>query len=87
MTGRPSAAADFTKSEMLDLINLYKGTGPLGVGTPASNFRESQAWAVVGYDGWPAVSSPAGDRSGCDPSCPTPYSGTAFNVHWFPHVF
>ncbi len=77
-------AADFTESEMLALINLYKGTGPLGLGTPSANFGSSKLWASAGYHGWPAVASPTGDRPGCSPSCPTPYGGGAFQVHWVP---
>jgi hypothetical protein len=80
-------AADYTAAEMRDLINLYKGTGLTGYGTPSPNFRESVQWADAGYAGWPAVPGPPGDRSHCAPTCPTPYSGTPFMVHWEPFTF
>ncbi len=77
----------FTKSKMLRLINYYKGTGFSGLSTPSANFAESQQWAEAGYDGWPSGGTPpAGDRSNCSPVCPTPYSGRAFRVHWYPHI-
>ncbi|HTX00011.1 MAG TPA: hypothetical protein VMD59_14600 [Acidimicrobiales bacterium] len=44
----------------------------------------SKAWALAGYDGWPAVAEPAGDRGNCAPSCPTPYSGGPFTLFWYP---
>jgi outer membrane protein OmpA-like peptidoglycan-associated protein len=78
-------AADFTQAGMLRLINLYKGTGFTGLSTPSANFGPSNDWARAGYAGWPAVSSPAGDRPGCSPTCPTPYTGAAFTVRWHPH--
>lgn len=83
--GRTSDADDFTKSEMLDWINFYKGTGPFGLGTPSGNFVLSQNWASAGYDGWPATATPSGDRNNCDPSCRTTYSGSAFRVRWVPN--
>lgn len=76
--------ARFTRRAMMDLINLYKGTGFTGLATPAGNFRESQAWAGAGYAGWPAAGTPAPDRSNCSATCPTPYSGSAFRVNWYP---
>ena len=86
-TRRPSDAADFTQAEMLDWIDIYKGTGFTGLGTPSANFVPSQEWAVAGYRGWPAAAAPSGDRSNCHPSCPTGYRGGTFRVHWYPHVF
>lgn len=83
--GRTDDANDFTRGEMLDWINFYKGTGPLGIGTPSGNFIPSQNWAEAGYDGWPAATTPSGDRNNCHPSCGTAYSGSAFRVHWHPH--
>ncbi len=80
-------ASDYTTAEMRDLIDLYKGTGLTGWGTPAANFAESARWAEAGYAGWPAVPSPPGDRSHCVPTCPTPYGGTSFTVHWEPFTF
>lgn len=80
--------ARFTKTEMLHLIDLYKGSGFTGLATPSANFAESVKWAVAGYDGWPSgASSPAGDRSNCAPKCPTPYAGGPFTVYWDPHTF
>jgi len=80
-------ASDFTESEMLDLINKYKGTGFTGLATPVANFIPSQNWARSGYRGWPAAAQPAGDRTNCSPTCPLPYSGRAFIVHWYPRMF
>lgn len=77
-------AADFTEAEMLSWINKYKGTGFTGLSTPSANFVESQKWASAGYHDWPTATEPAGDRSGCSPTCPTPYGGAAFRVNWVP---
>jgi hypothetical protein len=47
-------------------------------------------WADAGYDGWPGATTPAGDRTNCAATCPTPYgptahnSATRFDFHWFP---
>ncbi|USH01701.1 DUF4157 domain-containing protein [Grimontia kaedaensis] len=73
----------FTKSEMKSWINYYKGTGITPWGTPSGNFIPSTEWAVAGYDGWPGVSSPKGDRPTCNPTCPTAYKGRNFRVAWF----
>jgi hypothetical protein len=81
----PSKASDFKLGGMLKLINNYKGTGFSGLSTPAPNFVPSKEWATAGFMGWPTTSSsPAGDRSGCLPKCPTAFSGPAFSVHWVP---
>jgi hypothetical protein len=78
----------FRKRGMLHLIDLYKGTGPVGLGTPSSNFAESRQWAEAGYDGWPAGGAPPpGDRNNCVPLCPHAYNGPAFRVNWHPHEF
>ncbi len=82
--GSTSDAADFTRAEMLDWINIYKGTGWLGLSTPSANFVPSKNWAGAGYDGWPSTTTPAGDRNTCSPTCPTAYSGSAFRVTWVP---
>jgi outer membrane protein OmpA-like peptidoglycan-associated protein len=79
--------ARFTKSEMLHLIDEYKGHGFSGFATPSPNFRESELWAVAGYSGWPFSGSPAGDRPNCSPRCPIPYKGGAFHVNWYPNQF
>jgi len=79
-----SDASDYTEAEMLSLINKYKGTGFSGFQTPSANFGPSQAWAKAGFQDWPAVASPTGDRPNCSASCATPYSGSAFSVHWVP---
>ena len=77
----------FTRRSMESLINLYKGTGFTGFGTPSANFRESVQWANAGYDGWPSGgSTPPGDRPNCAPMCPTPYSGPTFRIEWAPHI-
>ena len=47
-------------------------------------------WADAGFDGWPAAGTPAGDRTNCAATCPTPYGPTAhnaatsFDFHWYP---
>lgn len=79
-----SDADDYSESEMLDLIDLYKGTGWTGLATPSANLAESQRWASAGYHDWPSCADPAGDRSTCTPTCPTAYNGPAFTVHWIP---
>lgn len=79
--------ARFTRNAMEDLIELYKGTGFTGLGSPSGNFRESVEWANAGYDGWPSGGAPpAGDRSNCAPLCPTPYRGSGFTVEWAPNM-
>lgn len=83
--GNSSGANRFTENRMLYWINFYKGTGPLGISTPSGNFGPSKDWAVAGYRGWPGAGAPAGDRNNCAPTCPTAYSGGAFNVNWVPH--
>jgi hypothetical protein len=85
LVGPSTRAADFSQAAMLRLIDLYKGTGFTGLGTPAGNFGPSNDWARAGYRGWPAASSPTGDRPGCSPACAAPYSGAPFMVHWWPH--
>ncbi|HSZ60715.1 MAG TPA: DUF4157 domain-containing protein [Terriglobales bacterium] len=77
----------FTKSAMLELIDRYKGQGFTGLGTPSANFKESERWALAGYDGWPSASSPRGDRANCSPHCPIPYSGPGFRVNWYPNEY
>jgi len=86
-TGNASGAARFTESKMQYWINFYKGTGPLGLSTPSGNFGPSRDWSTAGYRGWPGGggTAPAGDRPGCAPTCPTPYSGRTFLVHWVPN--
>lgn len=80
--------ARFTEKAMLDLIDLYKGSGFTGLATPSANYLSSRAWARVGYAGWPNVARvPVGDRSNCTPMCPTPYRGSAFRVNWYPNQF
>jgi hypothetical protein len=81
----PMEFFEFSKSSMRSFIDLYKGSGPSGVGTPVKNFKSSMAWAIAGYDGWPAVESPEGDWNNCAPMCPLPYKRAAFKIHWHPH--
>jgi outer membrane protein OmpA-like peptidoglycan-associated protein len=80
-TGNSSGQARFTEAEMLSWIDFYKGPGV--VSSAAGNYADSRRWASAGYRGWPTVASPAGDRPGCDPSCPTPHTGPAFEVAWW----
>jgi hypothetical protein len=77
-------ANDFKLPGMLDLINKYKGTGFTGLATPSKNFAPSKEWATAGFNGWPGVAAPAGDRSNCVPLCQKPYAGSDFTVHWVP---
>ena len=77
-------AANFTKSEMLNWINKYKGTGFTGLSTPSANFVDSQRWSVAGFDNWPAASDPPPDRPNCSPVCPSAYFGSTFLVNWVP---
>lgn len=73
-------------SDMRTLIDIYKGTKWHGFGTPSPNFGASVAWANAGYHGWPSgSSSPRGDRGNCALMCPRPYSGSAFQIHWYPN--
>lgn len=82
-TGSTSGVSRFTHAEMQSWINFYKGTGPLGFSTPSGNFVPSTEWATAGYRGWPAATTPRGDRPGCAAACPTPYAGAAFDVAWW----
>jgi hypothetical protein len=78
--GWSPTAVEFSETAMIALITAYKGALP---GRPASaNFEPCKKWARAGYEGWPAVAVPPGDRPACSPSCPTPYGGTAFSVNW-----
>jgi hypothetical protein len=81
----PRTAPDFDESNMLHLIDVYKGTGYTGLQTPSPNFGPSNEWARAGYHGWPGVASPRGDRPTCSPMCPTPFGGSPFRVHWVPN--
>jgi hypothetical protein len=76
---------DFSRSNMRALVDIRKGSGKSGLATPAENFRGSLAWATAGYEGWPSVASPAGDRNNCAPKCPLPCSRPPFDIHWHPH--
>jgi hypothetical protein len=67
---------DIWKMTMQDMIWVYKRS--------SANYGPSQRWADAGYHGWPAVPSPPGDRPVCTESCPTPYHGPAFRLHWYP---
>jgi hypothetical protein len=77
-------ADDYTEAAALELVNKYKGTGFTGLDTPSANFKPSQDWTSSGFRGWPGASQPAGDRSNCDPTCPTAYTGVPFEVNWLP---
>jgi hypothetical protein len=79
--GSTSGAARFTQPEMQSWIHFYKGSGVFS--SASGNFVASTQWADAGYNGWPGVASPAGDRNTCGPSCPTPYGGPSFAVAWW----
>jgi hypothetical protein len=81
-----SGAYRFSLSSMRSLINLYKGKGVTGLGTPSGNFPQSLSWAEAGYAGWAGGTPTPGDRMNCKPLCPTKYSGPAFRVHWYPNL-
>jgi len=73
----------FTQTEMLKWINLYKGTGFTGWSTPSDNFTSSCDWATAGYFNWPhGALTPSGDRPNCSPTCSLPYAGAPFTVNW-----
>ncbi|HEY0172924.1 MAG TPA: DUF4157 domain-containing protein [Pyrinomonadaceae bacterium] len=83
-----TGVARFTRSSMLDLIRLYKGSWKsTGLGSPSANYQASRDWAEAGYDDWPSAASPTGDRSNCRPICPTPYGGGSFLVNWHPNQY
>ncbi len=54
------------------------------------DYAPAVAWAEAGYNGWPSVGIPAGDRNSCRPACATPFAATAnlpagaFDFHWTP---
>lgn len=87
---RPSVDLDgvyaFRSKGMLSLIESYK--------SDAWNFKKSQQWASVGYEGWPSgATAPSGDcSSDCSSNCPLPFfieGGTdneAFRARWCPHL-
>jgi hypothetical protein len=78
--------SDFTRPTMKSFIDMYKGSGISGVGTPAPNLKPSLAWAEAGWDGWPSGGTPPpGDRNNCVPMCPLPPTHTVFDIHWYPH--
>ena len=71
---------DFTEDSMTDLIDLYKSS--------SANVGPSKDWAIAGRDGWPnGGTPPRGDRPGCAPACPDPYTGSAFRVNWYPRMW
>jgi outer membrane protein OmpA-like peptidoglycan-associated protein len=83
--GDLSGTYRFSKSSMRSLIDIYKGSGVTGLGTPAKNYLPAKQWSEAGFDGWPGGgTAPKGDRSHCSPVCPTPFSGPAFTVNWCP---
>ena len=71
----------FTRDEMQSWISFYKGPGIISSGS--GNFIPSTEWADAGYNGWPSVASPSGDRNTCSPACPTPFTAPAFQVAWW----
>jgi outer membrane protein OmpA-like peptidoglycan-associated protein len=78
----------FSPSSMRALIDIYKGSGVTGLGTPSANYGPSRDWALAGYAGWPSGGAPpVGDRSNCGPICPTPFRGPAFRVNWCPNLW
>ncbi len=80
-----SDISNFTSKSMLSLIEIYK--------SDAWNFKNSQGWALAGYNGWPAGGTPpSGD---CSADCATtcgPFfikgavDNEAFRPRWCPHI-
>jgi len=66
---------------MLSLIGKWKFWGVRG-----ANIIPAMDWASAGYNGWPATTPPAGDRSNCLPTCPHPNVFPSFTVRWVPHL-
>jgi len=66
------------RTTMRTLIWAYKHS--------SSNYEASRDWALAGYDGWPAVADPAGDRNNCA-RIGCPYIGGPFTLHWYPSAF
>jgi hypothetical protein len=83
--GAMCALCGIWESTMEDMIWAYKGGSvwPWGHG-PSANYGPSLAWARAGYDGWPAVSSPAGDRPACTQNCAVAYHSGPMHLHWYP---
>lgn len=72
---------EFSETAARALVNAYK----LG-GLKGGNVGPAKAWASAGYHGWPSGGSPpSGDRANCSPSCPVPFSHSAFRICWCPY--
>ena len=72
---------------MLGLIDLYKKWLPrLQFESVAANIEAAKAWSKAGYNGWPAVPSPAPDRSNCVTDCPHKADYSSFTVSWYPYL-
>ena len=67
---------DFDRASTLDLVFIYKGLP----GFSSTNYEGSRAFTIKGFDA--SANVPQGDRPNCYPSCPSPYSGSAFTVRW-----
>jgi hypothetical protein len=77
----------FSESGMLGLIDLYKKWLPrLSFGSVVANITAAKAWSKTGYNGWPAVPTPAPDRSNCATDCPYMADVSSFTVSWYPHL-
>jgi hypothetical protein len=87
MATNPAEASRFTESEMLHLIDRYKGPGSI-IGAGA-NFAMCQQWSRAGYQGWPSGGTPPspGDKANCATTCPTPFTPPpVFVARWLPHL-
>lgn len=83
--GNAGRQSEYNRESMLNLIHHYKATLPaLKLQGPAKNLNTAKDWAAAGYDGWPAVMAPPGDRNHCKPECSIPYTGGPFTVRWGP---
>jgi hypothetical protein len=85
---RVGDAYPWRKAGMVNLIDMYKGSGFAGItGSPSGNFRASTDWAIAGWDRWRAGDkAPKGDRNHCKPACPKPYADKSFEVRWCPFI-
>jgi hypothetical protein len=77
----------FSESGMLGLIDLYKKWLPrVKFASVAGNIEAAKAWSKAGYNGWPGVKSPPGDRSNCVTDCPHTADYSKFTVSWYPNL-
>jgi hypothetical protein len=82
---------------MCDLCDIWRTTMHLMIWVHKvhlsgmdADYDAAVRWADAGYGGWPSAGTPAGDRTNCAATCPTPFGATAhnpattFDFHWYP---